>query len=353
MNFEIFTEDDRQKERELLATYDLDIDFFERLGVRIKQIVPERGCYRIETDKGFFCLKKMSFPFQDIFLMQQMAVHLVDRGFENVSKIVRQADGGILVPYNGSEYYLTQWMDGRESDYLNLSDIKAATETLAKLHAAAEGFGTKFHISSRRLYGKWKEGFLKKLWGIEEARRLVDAGGGNKDNTQIIAEYLKSCEKEAEHAIDLLEESSYDRINARDEGKHGFIHHDYGLYNITHTFTGETFVGGLEGAAFDIRMHDLGYLIFKLMRRRSWDMDIAMAIISYYDEIFKLEKEDYQALTVYLAMPHDFNQFQRVYYSEDIDMEDLEELERINIGSEYSASRRSLLREMKKISGLA
>lgn len=350
MNFEIFTEEDRQRERELLAAYDLDTEFFDKLGVKLKQIVPERGCYRIETDKGFFCLKKMSLPFQDVYLMHGMTKHLKNNGFDNVSKIVRQADGGILVPYLGSEYYLTHWMDGRESDYLNLVDIKEATEALARFHLAAEGFSTKLNIADRRLFGRWEEGFRQKFRDMEQAQNVVKSD--SRDSTQIIVEYLDECRKDARHAIDLLERSNYKKLNARDEGRRGFIHHDYSLYNITHTFNGETFIGGLENAAFDIRVHDLGYLLFRLMRRRGWDIDIAMEIISYYDGIFKLEKADYEAVAVYLAYPHDFRQFQRLFYSVDRELEDLEELERININSDYNAARREFLQKMEKLAGL-
>lgn len=352
MSFELFFEEDRQKERELLAAYDLDIKFFNKLGVRIKQIVPERACYRIETDKGFFCLKKMNYSFQDIYLMQEMTIHLKEHGFRSISDIVRQPDGGILVPYLGSEYYLTQWMDGRESDYLNPADIKEAAQALARLHLAAKGFGTRLNTTVRKLFGRWEEGFLQKLREIRESQKLITTAAKERDNLQIFIDYLNSCEEDTKHSICLLERSDYRKLNARDEKQHGFIHHDYGLYNIIHTFVGETFVGELESAAFDIRMHDLGHLIFKLMRRRDWDFEIAMNIINYYNNIFILEKEDYEALCVYLSLPQDFKQFQKLYYSVDRDMEDLEALERININSEYSIARRRFLQEIEKYSGL-
>lgn len=352
MSFELFFEEDRQRERELLATYDLDVKFFNKLGVNIKQIVPERACYRIETNKGFFCLKKMNYSFLDIYLMQEITIHLKEHGFSNVSEIVRQPDGGILVPYLGSEYYLTHWMDGRESDYLNLADIKQAAEELARLHLASEGFSTRLNTNTRRLFGRWDEGFLQKLREIRESKRLVTTAAKENDNLQIFVDYLNSCEKETENAISLLERSSYSKLCARDEKQHGFIHHDYGLYNIIHTFSGETFVGELENAAFDIRMHDLGHFIFKLMRRRGWDIEIAMNIINYYNDIFKLEKEDYEALCVYLSLPQDFKQFQKLYYSVESDIEDLEALERVNISSEYSTARREFLQELEKNSGM-
>ncbi|MDF2892770.1 MAG: cotS 1 [Clostridia bacterium] len=352
MDFEIFTEEDKQKERELLASYDLDVKFFKQLGFKIKQIVPERNCFRIEADKGFYCLKKMSFNDEDIYLMQEMTEHLGNNGFNNTFDIVLHENNEILIPYEGNQYYLSSWMDGRESDYLNLLDIKNAIETLAKFHIGAEGFQTKLDQEYRRLYGKWKQGFLQKLNEIEAAKARVLAENKKNDNTEIMIQYLTDCEKSANHALKLLDKSSYNYLNARDESKKGFIHHDYGLHNILHTFDNKTYIGGLESCAFDIRMHDLGYLVFRLMRRKEWDMDATLNMIDYYNEIYKLEKGDYEALAVYFTFPHDFKQLFRQYYIEGKDSEDLEELERINVESQYNQARKNFLNEFEKYSEL-
>lgn len=352
MSFEIFTEEDRQKERELLASYDLDVKFFRLLGFKIKQIVPERNCFRIETDKGFYCLKKMNFPYEDIYLMQGMTEHLRNNGFVNTFDIVLHENNEILIPYEGNQYYLSRWMDGREGDYLNLLDIKNSIEALAKFHIGAEGFQTKNEDGQRRLYGRWKQGFLQKLNEIEDAKEKVIAEGKSNNNTQMIIQYLANCVKDANHTLTLFEKSFYESINARDEGKKGFIHHDYGFHNILHTFDNQTYIGGLEKCAFDIRMHDLGHFVFRLMRRKGWDMEAAINMIDYYNEIYKLEKEDYEILAVYFAYPHDFKQFYRQYYTEDRENTDLEELERINVESEYNQARRSFLKEFMKYSEL-
>ena len=352
MSFEIFMEEDRQKERELLASYDLDVKFFELLGFKIKQIVPERNCFRIETDKGFYCLKKMNILYEDIYLMGEMTEHLKNNGFTNTFDIVLHENNEILIPSEGSKYYLSRWMDGRESDYLNPLDIKNAIEALAKFHIGAEGFQTNYEQGQRRLYGKWKQGFLQKLSEIEEAKEQVIAEGKDNNNAQIIIQYLRSCTKDAKNTLNLIEKSSYESLNARDECKKGFIHHDYAFHNILHTFDNRTYIGGLEKCAFDIRMHDLGYFIFRLMRRKGWDIETAINMIDYYNEIYKLEKEDYEALAVYLGFPYDFKQFYKQYYIEDREIEDLEELERINVESEYNQARRGFLIDFKKYSEL-
>jgi len=352
MNFEIFTEEDRHKERELLASYDLDVKLFKQLGFKIKQIVPERNCFRIEADKGFYCLKKMNFRYEDIYLMQEMTEHLGNNGFTNTFDIILHENNEILISYEGNQYYLSRWMDGRESDYLNLLDIKNAIEALAKFHIGAEGFQTKLDQSYRRLYGKWQQGFLQKLSEIEAAKKRVLAESKRNDNAEIIIHYLTDCEKSAKHTLSLMDQSSYKSLNARDERKKGFIHHDYGLHNILHTFDNKTYIGGLESCAFDIRMHDLGYLMFRLMRRKGWDIDAALNMIDYYNEIYKLEKGDYEALAVYFAFPHDFKQFFRQYYIEGKEADDLEELERINMESEYNQNRKDFLNEFERYSEL-
>ena len=258
----------------------------------------------------------MNFLYEDIYLMQRMTKHLRRNGFANTFDIVLHENNEILIPYEGNQYYLSRWMDGRESDYLNLLDIKNAIEALAKFHIGAEGFQTKHEQGQRRLYGRWKQGFLQKLNEIEAAKELVIAEGKRYSNTQVIIQYLTNCMNDAKHTINLIEKSSYESLNARDESKKGFIHHDYGFHNILHTFDNQTYIGGLEKCAFDIRMHDLGYFIFRLMRRKGWDIEAAINMIDYYNEIYKLEKEDYEILAVYFAFPHDFKQFYRQYYTE-------------------------------------
>jgi CotS family spore coat protein len=351
MSFEIFTGEDRQKERELLASYDLDASFFGLLGFKIKQIVPERNCFRIETDKGFYCLKKMNFDYEDIYLMQGMTEHLRKNGFTNTFDIVFRENNKILIPYEGNQYYLSRWMDGRESDYLNLLDIKNSIEALAKFHIGAEGFQIRQREQQRRLYGKWKQGFQEKLSEIEEAKRTIIAEGKNS-YSQMIIEYLTNSIKDSKHALALIERPFYEKINARDEGKEGFIHHDYSFHNILHTFDGQTYIGGLEKCAFDVRMHDLGHFIFRLMRRKGWDMEAVINMIDYYSEIYKLEKLDYEILALYFAFPHDYKQFYRQYYAVDREAADSEELERINIESDYNQAKRSFIKEFMKYSEL-
>lgn len=352
MSFEIFTEEDRHKERELLASYDLDVKFFNHLGFKIKQIVPERNCFRIETDNGFYCLKKMNFLYEDIYLMQDMTKHLRSNGFANTFDIVLHENNEILIPYEGNQYYLSRWMDGRESDYLSLLDIKNAIEALAKFHIGSEGFQTMHDQVQRRLYGRWRQEFLQKLTEIEAAKDLVNMEGKSNSNAQIIIQYLNNCQKDARHTIDLIDKSSYERLNARDVDKKGFIHHDYSFHNILHTFDNQTYIGGLEKCAYDIRMHDLGYFIYRLMRRKGWDIEAVINMIEYYNDIYKLMKEDYEILAVYFAYPHDFKLLYRQYYIDGKDSEDQQELERINVESEYNQARRSFVLEFEKYSEL-
>jgi CotS family spore coat protein len=348
MSIEIFTEEDRQRERERLTTYDLDVKFFEDLGLKIKQLVPERNCFRLESDKGFYCLKKIYFPLEEIMLMKELAKHLEGNGFRNTFDIVVQEKGEIAIPYRGSQYYLTKWMDGRDSDYLNLPDIKGAVEALGRFHLAAEGFRSSHHIEHRRLYGKWKQGFARKLKEMREAGEQLAAMDHEHNSIQVLVDYVDKCKENAKNALRLLEEPFYECINARDAEGKGFIHHDFGLHNILHTFDGRTYIGGLESYAFDIRMHDLGHFMYRMMRRQGWDLEMALDIIGAYHEVYSLKKEDYQALCMYLTFPHDFKQLYRQRLAAGEEPEELEETDRVHIESEYNLGRQRFLLELMK-----
>lgn len=351
MSFELFMEEDRQKERELLASYDLDVRFFRQLGLKIKQIVPERSCFRLETDKGFFCLKKMTFAYEDLSLMQEMTEHLKRNGFANTFELVKDDKGEVLVSYEGSQYYMTHWLDGRDSDYLNPLDIKEATEALAKFHLASEGFVTELPAEPRKLYGKWKQGFANKRRELQTAREMI-LTEGRADKVPLLVPYFWDCITKVEEAIRLVDKMDYEKLNTREQSRKGFIHHDFGLYNVLHTFDGNTFIGGLENCAFDVRVHDLGHFIYKLLRRKGWDFDSALDVIGYYDQVYRLEKEDYQALAIYLTLPHDCKQLYRQGLAFDKEIEDPEELERLDPNSEYNSMRADFLERMYLHAGL-
>jgi CotS family spore coat protein len=341
-------DDNRQLEREFLADYDLDARLFENMGFKVKQIIPVRSVYRIATDKGFFCLKKLRFPIGDMDFIFEAVEHLERKGFGNTFKIIKQQNGDNFISFNGDKYFLTQWIDGRECDFLNPVDLDAAIELLAGLHKAAEGYLPDECPSGRYYYGKWPKKFAKRIEEMKLIKDQVLSKPIKSDIDKIYLDYVDMCIKNGEEAILLLNKTDYSRISREAAAKGGFIHHDFAHHNILHTFDGKTYVVDFDYSIMDIRIHDVGSLILRNMKKSNWDIDKALSILEGYDRRNPLSYGELKVLAPFFLFPQDFWMVSRQYYIERKAWDEEDYVDKMNTKSEYTLARRKFIEEYEK-----
>lgn len=341
-------EENRQLEREFLGQYNLDVNLFETMGFRVKQIIPVRSVYRIATDKGFFCLKKLRFSIEEMNFIFNAVEHLKVNGFINVFNIVRQKDGSNFLDFGGEKYFLTEWIDGRECDYLNPMDLDTAVEVLAKLHNASQGYAPAVCPSNRNYLGKWPDNFQQRIGEMEAIKQQILLKRDKSEIDCIYMDYVDMCINDAEEALALLEGAGYRELVEQAAGEKGFIHHDYAHHNILHTFDGRTYVVDFDYCIRDIRIHDLGSLIIRNMKRCNWDIDKAMAIIASYDRCNPISKNELKVLVPFFLFPQDFWMISRQYYIEKKAWEEEEYVDKMNTKSEYTIQRRKFIEEYEK-----
>lgn len=341
-------DDNRQLEREFLGEYDLDVMLFERMGLKVSQIIPVRSVFRIGTDKGFYCLKKLRFPEGDMDFIFEAIKHLESRGFDNTFKVVKQNNGDNFISFNGEKYFLTQWIDGRECDFLNPLDLEAAIGLLAGLHKAAVGYEPSERPASRYYYGKWPVKFKKRISEMELMKERVLTQTQRNDIDKIYLDYVDMCIKDGEEAIQLLGETGYESISREEAAKGGFIHHDFAHHNIIHTFDGKSYVVDFDYCIMDLRIHDVGSLILRNMKKTGWDIDKALLILDAYDHLNPLSNEELKVLVPFFLFPQDFWMISRQYYIERKDWDEEDYVDKMNTKSEYTLLRRRFIEEYGK-----
>lgn len=341
-------EENRQSEREFLSEYDLDVNLFEAMGLKVKQIIPVRSIYRIATDKGFFCLKKLRFPMEDMDFIFAAVEHLKNKGYENVFNIVKQENGDNYITFKGEKYFLTEWIDGRECDFLNPVDLDTAIEVLTRLHNAAEGYDPGICPKDRYFYGKWPENFSRRIAEMKLMKEQVQSkpDKGTVDETYL--EFVDMCINDGEEAILMLKKTGYEDLSKEAERKKGFIHHDYAYHNILHTFDGRTYVVDFDYCIMDIRIHDLGSLILRNMKRSNWDTDKALGILESYDRRNPIGNEELKVLTPFFLFPQDFWMISRQYYIEKKPWDEEDFADKMSVKSEYAIMRRKFIGEFEK-----
>ena len=341
-------EENRQLEREFLGGYNLDVNLFEAMGFKVKQIIPVRSVYRIDTDKGFFCLKKLRFPIEDMNFIFEAVEHLREKGFENAFSIVKQKNGDNFISFKGEKYFLTEWIDGRECDFLNPLDLDAAIEVLATLHNAAEGYEPAACPLSRCYYGKWPENFIHRIDEMKLIKEQVLAKSEKSNIDKIYLDYVDMCINDGEEALLLLNKTDYKSLSEDAARKGGFIHHDFAHHNILHTFDGRTYVVDFDYSIMDIRMHDVGSLIIRNMKKSNWDIDKALDILESYNRRNPINNEELKVLAPFFLFPQDFWMISRQYYIERKAWDEEDYVDKMNTKSEYTLMRRKFIEEYER-----
>lgn len=341
-------DENRQLEREFLGGYNLDVNLFEAMGLKVKQIIPVRSVYRIVTDKGFFCLKKLRFPIEDMGFIFEAVDHLKQKGFGNAFSVVRQKNGDSFIDFKEEKYFLTEWIDGRECDFLNPMDLDAAIEVLANLHKASEGYAPDVCPMDRCYFGRWPENFSRR---IDEMRLIKDKVLAKPDKGEIdriYLDYVDMCINDGEEALRLLDKTDYKELSGDAALKGSFIHHDFAHHNILHTFDGRTYVVDFDYCIMDIRMHDVGSLIIRNMKKSNWDVDKAMSILESYDGRNPISSRELRVLAPFFLFPQDFWMISRQYYIERKDWDEEDYVDKMNTKSEYTQMRRRFIEEFEK-----
>lgn len=345
---ELFMDENRQLEREFLGGYNLDVNLFESMGLKVKQIIPVRSVYRLVTDKGFYCLKKLRFPMEDMNFIFEAVEHLKQKGFTNIFNVVRQSSGDSFMEFKGEKYFLTEWIDGRECDFMNPMDLDAAIDVLSRLHNAAEGYKPSVCPEDRCYFGKWPENFRTRIDEMMKIKESVLEKPDRNEMDNIYLEYVDMCINDAEEALRLLDKTCYRELSESAAQSGSFIHHDYAHHNILHTFDGRTYVVDFDYCIMDIRMHDVGSLVLRNLKRSSWDIDKAMEILEGYDKRNPVSKEELKVLVPFFLFPQDFWMISRQYYIERKAWEEEDYVDKMNTKSEYTLMRRRFIEEFGK-----
>ena len=160
--------------------------------------------------------------------------------------------------------------------------------------------------------------------------------------------YVDMCISDGEEALFMLDKTEYEGLSKDAASKGCFIHHDFAHHNILHTFDGRTYVIDFDYSIMDIRMHDLGSLIIRNMKKSNWDIDKALEILESYDRRNPVSSSELKVLAPFFLFPQDFWMISRQYYIERKNWDEEDYMDKMNTKSEYTLMRRKFIEEYEK-----
>ncbi|MDF2545555.1 MAG: CotS family spore coat protein [Anaerosolibacter sp.] len=343
----------REEEKTILVEYMLTPDLFEAYGLKVIDIVPKRGIYRIETDQGFKCLKKMKSGRKDIYFTHEAIEHLSQNGFNKVSRIRRTLEGDLFLTYGDDTYFMMDWIDGRECDYENPIELDIAVKTLTELHNASKGFITKHGDEDRNQLGKWPEIFKRRC---DELMIMKEMAEKKQEKIQFDEVFLKHADyyyEDALAAYEGLKSFDYEGLVKKAKDEKGFCHNDYAYHNILISYDHQDVaVLDFEYCIFDLRINDIASLVHRNLKKCFWDIDRAEYILNRYHQWSSLSDDELKGIYVYLKFPMDFWRIANQFYLENKRWRDETYIGKIIDKSEWRELREDFLQDFKEMTGM-
>jgi CotS family spore coat protein len=176
-------------------------------GFTIQELVPMKGVYMMKTSKGTKCLKKINYGIQKLMYIYKAKEHIIENGFDRIDRYELTPLGTPCAVVNDDKYVVTQWIDGRESDFKKPEELKGAAEALASFHLHARNFIPDENLKARSDIGKLPATLDKRVATLNKMR---DIARKNKKKTDFDILYLSNVDfylglaRDASKAMDLF-----------------------------------------------------------------------------------------------------------------------------------------------------
>ena len=295
-----------------------EVEIERQFNIKIENIKPNEGVYYLKTNQGNRCLKKINYGIQKLLFVYAAKEHLINNGFPKVDKYFLNIDGNPYAIVNEDLYTLSEWIEGRESDFHEKEDLINAAKSLAKMHLSSRGYEPPENSKLKTDLGRWPHLMEKRIKSFEKMRDM--ARKSNPKNTFEL-NYIKHMDffkDVGKKAMNVLQDSKYIELCNFAEEEKSFCHHDYTYNNIIIDINNEINIIDFDYCKREIRVFDISNFMIKVLKRNDWDIELAELIIDSYNEVSPLKQEEYKVLFAFLLFPQRFWRLSNRYFYNEV-----------------------------------
>ncbi len=290
----------------------MEREIADNYGLEVKNLFPYKDTFMIVTAQGRKVIKKIPFSVDRLRFVHGAKEHLACNGFDNTDRYICTLSGEPGFMYNNACYTLTEFSEGRESNFDSDNDVKRAALVLADLHKASKGYSAPENSKVQDDLGKLPGFFAKRLDDIKKMKKQARKGKSRFD--QLFLQYVDYFIELGEKASQELESSDYALITERTRKEGLFCHHDYTHHNIL--MEGEkVIVTNFDYCCHELRVYDIANFIRRKMRKCDWDISKTELIIQSYNSVETLNSEELAVMKIILQFPQKFWRVVNRYYN--------------------------------------
>lgn len=285
---------------------DRSVSLLDNYDIEVLRTWKGRGAILCETGQGILILKEYAGHKEKAVFQDALLTLVKKNGFKNVESILKNKEQELITQdQDGTSYILKTYFEGRECNVRDMEECRGAVQTLAKLHNASHMTGALAGALSPHPAHMEFEKHNKEL---RKVRKFLK-GRGQKTDFEICL--LKSYDYFFNLALQITEELRF----YQSEGEtHIICHGDYQYHNIIVSGTEMNLIN-FEKCLIDSPVRDLYLFMRKLLEKSGWAENVGIELVSAYNKIRPLEKEEYRQLYYRLAYPEKFWKIVNFYYN--------------------------------------
>ncbi|MHB8171810.1 MAG: CotS family spore coat protein [Thermincolia bacterium] len=298
-----------------LSQHGIAHEVVARYPFTIKSVTPIRRVWRLDSNRGPFCLKKTTLNLLKLKFILDAKKHLQNNGFSRLSIPLPTTDGQHFVVTGGGTYYIMPWIRGREVDFRVGWQRVLASGTLASLHLASRGFNPE--VKGLRDYlGNWPQRWINALKELElfrdVVRQKIVKTGFDKGFLTVVDYYLA----QGREAMELLKKAGYQELIVQARHQMILCHRDFTYHNLIINRYRQVFVLDFDYCAFDHKEGDLARFVCKVMEKNHWRWEKALLLLMEYEKAMPMQKEERLLVLAALTFPQTFWRLAGKYYHE-------------------------------------
>lgn len=300
-------------EKNYLCDYDLSLNLFDELGIKVNDIIPLRKVFVIYTDEGNKILKKVNYGVDKINLISD-SLEYIKKSYSNVITYKKFEDNLSYKKWNDDIYIVMDILDGREASFSNPIEIDLCAENIALMHKA--GRGLREHLNGKynkdfldiSLKEKFQEAYDELVW----MKNLVESYKYKNGFDELFIGNVDKYLIEISEAKEQLKKSKYEDLR-KDGDTITLCHNDLAYHNFL-TKNKNINIIDFDYMTIDLRIIDIGNFILKCIKNVAFDIDKMLTCINGYENILTLKEEEKEVLYILLKFPNDFYTISRDYY---------------------------------------
>ncbi len=290
---------------------DRAVSLLEQYDLEVLRTRKGRGAILCETTSGLYIFKEYEGSMEKLMFQNRLLSKLKEEGIDTVEQIVPTKEGNFTVTdYNGVNYFLKTYFEGRECNINDDTERKEAVKYLAGLHKSLVLQGECDYYPKANIVAE----FEKHNREMKKVKRyLRDKSQKNGFEIYLMQNFDLFYEK-ALLATENLKVYFIEAEQEYLEKKRPVCHGDFQYHNLLKTDIGFALIN-FEKSVVDYQIRDLYYFLRKMLEKNGWSTPLFEELFYAYNEASPLGIYDMLQLYYRFSYPEKFWKIVNFYYN--------------------------------------